>query len=277
MYKLLSANFNYYIKNKLFWIETIFCTVFSAWVIFANYSSKIQMTENRLYLENVFFNVYQIFSVMLAIYVSLMVGTEYSDGTIRNKLIVGCTRYKIYFSMLFINIFISIIMMVIHSVVSFIIGYYLFGFFHIGIKQLIVALFCVLLDIIVFIALFVAISLNCSNKSITVVISLVLSMVITFIANFIGNRLTEPEMINDGVVITADGVQFGDLIKNPNYISGITKKIYEFIYDLLPSAQLIQIQSLNFTHWNYWIIFSFILFIIITMLGYYFFHKKDIK
>lgn len=206
-----------------------------------------------------------------------MVGTEYSDGTIRNKLAVGHTRSDIYLSTLITTIGTSFVVIAIHGVISYGIGYFLFGNFNLHAYQIAIGIICGILANLVFTTLFVTIALNCSNKAISSVVSIFSSIVIIYASNLVGNKLLEPEMTYNGVVITANGIEYGDLIKNPAYVTGTVRKIFELFYDLSPSGQIMQIQSLDFTHWKYWIVFSVILFSVITLIGYKAFRKKDIK
>ncbi len=277
MRKLLSANNRYLFKNKLYWLELLFCVFFSVWIAFSNYSDKIQSSANPLHLENVFFIFYQILSIAFAAVISLIVGTEYSDGTIRNKVIVGHTRAEIYFSMLITNMEASVIAIAVHGVVTYVIGYFLFGGFTISLGQTIAYILCSLLANLVFIAIFVAIAMNCSNKAVTAVVSMIIAIVVIFVANIAGNKLIEPEMTYDGITITADGIQYGDLIKNPSYVSGFKRNVWEFIYDFLPSGQLIQIQQLKLDNLIYSAVLSVLFFASVTIVGYILFRKKDIK
>lgn len=277
MFKLISANQRYLVKSKLFWVEIIVCAVFSAWIMIANYSPKIQASEYPMFLENSFFNFSQIICILFACTISLITGTEYSDGTIRNKLIVGHKRYELYFAMLISNVVASGLVMAVHCIVSYAAGYFLFGGFHISAVQIIIALVCSLLANLAFVALFSAIAMNCSKKSLTAIMSLLLSIGVIIAANIAGNRLDEPEMTYDGVIITENGIQYGDLVENPNYVTGFARSVCEFIYNVLPSGQLIQIQSLDLADWKYWFMSSVLLFAVITITGYVFFSKKDIK
>lgn len=284
MRKLLSADSRHLIKNKLFWLELISCAIFSAWIMFANYSPKIQESTYPMYLENTFFNMYQLLCIVFASAISLIAGTEYSDGIIRNKLIVGHTRTEIYFSILLTNVWASIAVITTHGIVSYGTGYFLFGAFQISAAQILAAILCALLANLVFTTLFVAIALNCSNKSVTAVVSILSSLVIIFVANYAGQKLSEPEMIHEGITITDNAiqhiqyVQYGsEMVPNPDYVTGTLRNVYEFIYNLLPTGQLMQIQSLEFAHWQYMSVLSVFLFAVITIVGYKLFAKKDIK
>lgn len=277
MRKLLTANCRYFAKNKLFRLEIAFCILFSGWIMFANYSPKIQASADHLHLETPFFIMYQILSIVFASAISLIVGTEYSDGTLRNKLMIGHTRSEIYFSMLITTIGASVSVIAVHGIVSYGVGYFLFGTFQLPATQIIIGIVCALLANLVFTTLFVAVALNCSNKSVSAVVSILSSIVIIVVANIVEGKLNEPKMTYSNIIITVSGIEYGDIVQNPNYVTGITRKVYEFLYDFLPTGQLMQIQSLNVTRWQYWTILSVLLFFVITLIGYLLFRKKDIK
>lgn len=278
MRKLLNSQIRHILKNKLFWLEVLFFIGFSAFIVVANYSPEVQASENPIYLDDVFFNLYQMMAFAFAICISMTVGTEYSDGVIRNKLIVGHTRKALYFSTLTLHVIISLLMIVLHGVISYVLGYVLFGSFQTELSHLIYIIMCSALANLVFVSLFIAISMNGSNKALTVVITIVLYVAILYLTSFIGTRLSEDEMTYDGIRILSDGtVQLGELIKNPNYISGMTRTIYEFIYDIIPTGQIIQMQSSNFVPCIQFPVLSVVLIVINTATGYLLFYKKDIK
>ena len=53
--------------------------------------------------EDGLFVIETIMILVIAVFVSLFFGTEYSDGTLRNKLIGGYTRGQIYVSQFIVN------------------------------------------------------------------------------------------------------------------------------------------------------------------------------
>lgn len=278
MHKLLNSESRHLIKSKLFWLEILFFAGFSAFIVIANYSPAVQSSENPIYLDDVFYTLYQIMAFAFVICISMTVGTEYSDGVIRNKLIVGHTRRNIYFSTLLLHMASSLLMIVIHGVVSYGVGYILFGGFQTEFSHLIYIIACSTLANLVFVALFVSISLNGSNKAVTVVVTTVLYIAILYLASFIGARLSAEEMIYDGIRILSDGtMQLGELIKNPNYISGMTRTVYKFIYDLIPTGQIIQMQSDKFIPCIQFPVLSAVLIVLNITAGYLLFCKKDIK
>ncbi len=72
-------------------------------------------------------------------------------------------------------------------------------------------------------------------------------------------------------------MQLGELIKNPNYVSGMTRTILEYIYDLIPTGQIIQMQSDTFVPCVQFPVLSAGLIVLNTAAGYLLFRKKDIK
>lgn len=277
MRKLMRANLFCLFRNKIFWLELGTTALFAAWIALANYSPEIQAGADRLYLEDVFFNFYQILSVFLAAGIGLIVGTEYSDGTLRNKLIAGHSRGIVYFSLLFTSMLSTVLVLLTHGAVTYLLGRFLFGSVQMSMLQFSELVVLAALNAFVFAALFTAIALNCSNKAASSVLCLILSLVLAYGANLVGNKLTEPEMTYDGIVITQEGIQFGEMIHNPAYISGMTRKVFEFVYDLLPSGQLIQIQTMDLERSFCWAPLALVLLASISAVGYGIFRKRDIK
>ncbi len=278
MRKLLNSDIRHIYKSKLFWLEILFFVGFSAFIVMANYSPAVQSSENPIYLDDVFHNLYQMMAFAFAICISMTVGTEYSDGVIRNKLIVGHTRKNIYFSSLLLHMVLSFLMIVLHGVVSYGLGTFLLGGFQTEFSHLIYIISCSALANLVFVALFISISMNGSNKAVTVVITIVLYIAILYLTTFIGARLSAEEMTYDGIQILADGtMQLGELVKNPNYVSGWIRTVYECIYDLIPTGQIIQMQSDKFAPCIHFPVLSVVLIVLNTTAGYLLFCKKDIK
>lgn len=99
MRKLLRADFARLWKDKVFWIATGVVMLFSAAICLAQYNSMVNYDMNMSYaLPRIYVNSYIMLCIALAAFTNLFLGTEYSDGTIRNKLVTGCSRSGIYLS-----------------------------------------------------------------------------------------------------------------------------------------------------------------------------------
>lgn len=277
MRKLLSASFCRLIKNKVFWLELIFTLAFSLYICFVNYSPERQAAEYRIHLDDVFFTFYQLLGFLIAAGISLITGSEYSDGTIRNKLVVGHTRVNLYFSNLLASGAVSVLIVLIHMAVTGTVGYLLFGAFQMQLSQAVFAIACVCLAAFSYTCICTFISMNCSNKAAAAVISLVLMLGLLYAGSSFGSALLEPETTYSGVTITSNGIQYGDMIQNPAYISGARRSVYEFLYDLLPTGQLNQIYSLDFARAARWPWLSVGLSVLMSAAGFAAFRRKNIK
>lgn len=95
MTKLLSANFLRLKKNKVFWGGLI---LMAAWGIFMPVKLHMDAAEMNYAdrVEDGFFACAMFVGIITAVFCSLFIGTEYNDGTMRNKIIVGGKRSAIY-------------------------------------------------------------------------------------------------------------------------------------------------------------------------------------
>lgn len=277
MRRLLSANFSRLWKDTVFWITIIGLVVMSVATAWINYQTGLRYDAESVYVEDVMFNVFPIIAFVSAVFISLFLGTEYDDNTIRNKLIVGHTRKDIFFASCLTCIAASVLQMIVMLLVSGIAGWFLYGRFLLPWEQLTFIFVCCTLISAVYAVISVSIGMKISNKAISVVVTLLLMFALLMNASSIQSRLAEPEIIYDSVTITMDGVQYGDLIKNPAYVNGTRRAVYEFLYDFLPSGQTLQLNDMELEACTGWPLFSAGLLIVITAMGYVLFRKKDIK
>ena len=101
MSKLLSANFMRVKKNKPFWGCIIFMLFLGVSLPIAQYMQveELNQTRQEVYetvLDQQFFTFVMFIGLVASVFCGLFLGTEYSDGTIRNKVVVGHTRNGIY-------------------------------------------------------------------------------------------------------------------------------------------------------------------------------------
>ena len=97
------------------------------------------------------------------------------------------------------------------------------------------------------------------------------------LASFCINALAEEPTTYSDIRITMDGVQLGEMIDNPAYIDGTQRAIYELIADILPTGQSIQLHNLECERADRWPMLSGIMLLIVTILGYIPFRKRDVK
>ncbi len=90
MGKLVASIFSRLMKNGLFWF--LFVVLF----LFGMYNSSSESTSSTCSLDGCLFEFTPLMGIISAIFISLFIGSEYSDGVIRNKIITGHSRSSLY-------------------------------------------------------------------------------------------------------------------------------------------------------------------------------------
>ena len=275
MRKLLTASFSRLWKEKIFWFVFL---IMSIGTVCYNWIGYNEINDPQVHVEDMIFCMLPISGFIFALFISMRLGTEFEEHTIRNKLIVGYSRTQVYFAE-YINCMVaSMILLGIMLLVSTSFGLLLSLEFQSSWHELVLLIFCCVLIASVFSAMFTAISMNIGSKATSLVVSIVLLFAILLMASFCINALAEEPMTYSNIVITVEnGVQFGDLIENPAYVDGTQRTIYELIADILPTGQTIQLNVLEFERVARWPLFSLIMLIIVTVAGYISFRKRDIR
>ncbi len=275
MRKLITASLSRLWKEKIFWFVFLIMSIGSVCYNWIGYN---EINNPQVYVEDMIFCMLPMSGFIFALFISMRLGTEFEDHTIRNKFIVGYSRTQVYFAEYITCMVASVILLGIMLLVSTAFGMLLSLEFQSSWHELVLLLFCCVLITSVFSAMFVGIGMNVGSKAASLVASIVFLFAILLMASFCINALAEEPMTYSNVVITVeDGVQFGDLIENPAYVDGTQRTIYELIADILPTGQTIQMNNLEFERAARWPVFSLMILIIATAAGYLPFRKRDIR
>ena len=287
MYKLLNAGFSRLMKNKIF-LGIVIITIIIALGLVLNRISSSVFFENEI--EPVLTNYILFIGFFIAIFTSLFVGTEYSDGAIRNKIVVGHTRKNIYLSNLIISIAVGLFIEFVYLMLVMIIGIPTLGGLQIPIDKLLFILLDMVLIIIAYSSIFNFITLICSDITIATV-----ACILVFISMFVVSEFVVSPTANDKKYYSSYVTnENGEIIEtqkhlNPNYVGDFAKQVYKNILYIIPSGQAFQIQTtmsnLSFENDRYMTdtdiklagLYSLGLIIAINGIGIYFFKRKDLK
>ena len=164
MRKLLRADFSRLFRDKVFLIS---CTVmFLAGTGFPliHYFDYLKNSEGWTVDSTCFVYAFLV-PILLSLVTALFVGTEYSDGTMRNKLSVGHKRHCIYLSNLTVCIAAGFTLCLSYLVPHTCLGLLLLGSFTTGAAKLFIYIGLNFALTAAFAALFVLISMLCHNKA----------------------------------------------------------------------------------------------------------------
>ncbi len=126
MCNLISAGFYKIKKSRVFWAGMVLVNIWSAFLTVQAHLNSLAETIPYTF-EDGLFVIETIMILLIAVFVSLFFGTEYSDGTLRNKLIGGYTRGQIYVSQFIVNAAACLLIYFSSLLVSGILGIFLMG------------------------------------------------------------------------------------------------------------------------------------------------------
>lgn len=277
MIKLLNAGFTRLRKNRTFKILVAFSIVLALYMIFINYSG-MKNYGDVVEAEQLMLNYSTIVGIIIAIFTSLFLGVEYSDGAIRNKISIGHKRTSIYLSNLIITTITSLFSYILFIVVVAIIGIPLFGTITISISKLLMLLGCIFVTVIAYSSIFTFIAMMISNKTITAIVSIMLAFGLMIFALVCLDTLQTPEF-NDYASIT-DGENGGvEMVREPNpkYPSEEKRKVYQTLLDINPAGQMFQIAGRTAPNLKVLPLYSLGILVVFTGVGLALFKKKELK
>lgn len=256
MTKLLSANFLRLRKNKAFWAAVAVCVFLGVGAAVGEFRFQVslgadlsapEVAQYKALLEGQFFEYAAFIGMLAAALISLFLGTEYSDGCLRNKIITGCSRTAIYFANLITGFAASLMCMVCYMLSCLAVGAPLLGWFTKPASLLVSAIVGSVFMLAAFCSMFTFLTMNFSRKSTSVVVCLLGVFILLVAAAVLNARLEAPEFITD-YILTVDGIDMTEPRPNPQYLRGMEREIHQFLYDLLPTGQSLQYTMLSFSN-----------------------------
>lgn len=271
-------------KTLCFKIYMIFAAAYGVTTVLSEYTSVVRMRNGGydvdFAVDGIAFGGCGSVLVAGAVFAGMFIGREYSDGTVRNKLVVGHGRCGIYLSNFIVCTAANVIAMLVSFIVTFALGIPLLGIKMTAGETALLILLSIISCIAVT-SVLVLIPMLIGKKSAAVAI-LILSVFFMFgLTSYIDSRLREPEYSGGmEMVVTEEGkTEFREMeqTKNPLYLDEDTRKVFEFFDDFLPSSQLYHIASLDSPELAKTAVYDIIVLIAVTEAGILVFRKKDIK
>ena len=261
MANLIKSNFARLIKNPLLWISIIASTFNPLYTVLNNYyygkQFELDFTPDDALVMVA--NGY-IFPIVLSVLITLFIGTEYSDKTIRNRLVVGHSRFEIYLSNLIICLASAWAMYAVGVIVAVAAGVPLLGNYALSFKLLFPQIACALLSISALASIAVFLAMTISNRIISSVTMLLVSVGLAYIPTPLWDKLYS---------------SFNEIT-----LTGWKRMIYKVLYDFLPTCQLYQytsdIESFP-KNLALFPLYSILIIVVTTAIGLVIFKKKNLK
>ena len=286
MYRLLNANFYRLIKNKIF-LGIIIITLCMACFILKN----LDLFGN--YIEGLVMTHLTTIGFFISLFTTLFVGLEYANGTIRNKIVAGQSRIKIYISNLIISITVGIIIELAYILFILVVGNVILdeAQFVLPIAQFFKMLLHIVTIIIMYSTIFNCITLLCNDITVSTVICIIF-VFIMFLSDGTLSMIVNSEKYNYQYTYNEQGEATREIIGlNPNYPGETKQQIAKVLRNFMPIGQSNQIseavsEQINQIVMNYkgeipnttnllW--YSLGTIILINTMGIYLFDKKELK
>lgn len=221
--------------------------------------------------------IYVVFVV--AVVIGIFIGTEYGDGTIRNKLVVGHKRKSIYASKLVVCGAASLIMHGSYIVASLAAGNLLLEGTTMEGKEILLFIAAGSAAMLAMTAILLLISMSIQSKAAGSVVCLLVTMVMLFASLTIWQRLQAPKY-SDGYSymneITRE-IKTGEKVENPRYLTGVKRNVYEFLNNFLPISQLYQVVMGESGNVGTMMLYDCLIIFVTMGGGIMMFQKKDLK
>lgn len=280
MRKLLSANFSRLWRSKIFWVlEAIsFAIGIFVYTLVAINTQNLGQGWLEYNAHAYFYLPFLYIAAVIAVFACFYIGTEHSDGTLRNKLIVGHSRTGIYLSYYFTTATVALLLVAAYYLTIPLVGLPFSGSAVISCVELqpwrIMNYAFVIIE---YTAMFVLLSILDSNKARNVIISLLVAFSVIIIGMMLYGRLSQPEFVNHVVVLPDGGIELKQGAANSKYLSGSIRTVVEWFTLILPSGSVMLSLDRNLGFdWRNPVI-SVVLIAFLNAIGIQLFKKKDIK
>ena len=284
MRRLLRANMRRLWKSVWFWFGM---AATMAWALFALGCEcyNLIMFEAGLgtgAADSIILDALGITDYAIAVFVSMYIGTEYSNKTMRNKIIVGHSKTSVYFSNLITCSIGALMMYVLHFVIFTVGGLALLGPFRMP-KETLICFLCGLAGTVAITSVFVLAAMLITSKSVCVVITVLAAYYMMIFASYLNYRASQPPTFVEEEYNWETGEVIGtEIVDNPDYIENESlREFAAFLYEFFPQGQA---QVYGFIdnkgmpeHIGMYPIYSLLFTGIFTSSGVLAFRKKDLK
>lgn len=281
MNKLLRAGYAALFRNKFFYIGLIGMALYAVWV------GGTHLRDSLIYFRGEYsYDLFSGFTTgMLVLYFLIpafsawFIGSEHSEGTLRNKLIVGHSRLSIYFAQLLVVLSAGACFFATHTVINLAFDLPISGglehYFPKGAGWTF-ALSAAL--IVAMSALYTMIAMICRNKTAAALLSIFLAILMLMIGVMAFTKLTASEYITMIDGLGEDGtLHTVRKIPNPDYPRGVWRKIYTFLLDFVPGGDVLTLANGDTERAWIQIIYDGVIVLVSTAVGIFIFQRKDLK
>lgn len=274
MMKLLSANLFRLRKSALFWLMLVLSFGFGVFMCETRYREQLTY-DCQFTLDSVFFCWALLIGLVLSVFLPLFLGIEHSDGTLRNKLIVGQDRRSIYLANLMTAFVSSILFSAAYMLACAMVGIPLMGGLTAKTGLILTSILGTVLMEAAWCAIFTLVIMSLNRKA-AAAVSCILLFLALFVAAFTVYQVLDAPEFHPAYSLV-DGEMVMEMVPNPAFLTEAERPIYEFLLDLNPVGQGVQYADLTPTRPIQLALCSLGVIAVTTAAGAALFQRKDLK
>lgn len=275
MRNLLSVGLFRMVRSKLFYILLALTALVMAYVYYNTY--RVQLGPDFSQLDLYFFQFINANIVSAAVFCPLFLSSEYGDGALRNKLMVGRTRPQIYLANLAVNCLYGTAACLAAVVTGLCVGVPLLGWFqNAGPGKIMLYVLLALATTWVCAALYTFLSMVVASRGVAITLCILLAFGLILLGQYLYLALSQEEVLT-ALFYTDTGEMAVSEQPNPAYLTGFARQVYQFFYELTPGGQAYQILGMSAQSPLRMLGYSGLVFVLVTGLGLAIFQKKDVK
>ena len=286
MGNLLSAGMYRLLRSKVFYVAIVASVLLEIWIISVNR----QGSNEEMGLENQgFFSFGMFLPLVLSTFCGLFLGADHANGTLRNQLIAGHSKAKVYLANLLLSAGVGLCCYGASIVSGLLLGLGTGSTFQFDRLEMVTYFLGLLGMTLGAVSLTTLIANLFTSRSVGIVASLLLAIGMLFFAGNLSNTMTQPatipqftrfeQVINGNTIVGYEPDPHLPEVPNPAYPQGMWRVFLVFLWNWLPACQGIQFSEAIVTTENLLPLLGYMAVFIAftTAIGLVVFQRKDVK
>ncbi len=265
-------------KDRVFWacFGVMLCAAVAQLSIAARQCRMMAAEGYIVNLESSFFRLLPAIGLFVGIFTGLYLGTDHSEGALRNRLMVGHSREKVYLAELGTAVTAALAMTAAWLMGCGAVALFCREYWHMDPGPLALYILAACGSAVALASLLTTVGMLTEKKSTAAVAAILLVLGLLLLSTWLYSRLLEPEM-ESGLIITTAGMEWGDPTPNPLYVSGTLRQVFQLLLNILPTGQAVLLSELAAAHPVWDLAASAAVTVVSTLVGIALFRKKDLK
>lgn len=276
MGNLLRADFFRLWRSKTFWACMAFQVGSAIYLPSMNY---IRCIKDGFFIapDWNFFSGMAFVCVLSALFSTLFIGTDYSDGTIRNQLVVGHRRRNIYLSHLMTCVTGCLLMCVGYILPYLVVSRPLLGPLQRHHWTILGYVGAALVLTVALASLYTMLAMLIPNRAVSAAVALVLSFSLLIAGSYLYSYLHYPPTYTQVTYDPVTGESEEQEAPYPFYLEGTKREVFQLLCDVTPGGQVMQCAAWDAPNLPRLPLYSAALTVVTTGAGLWLFRRKNLK